>query len=201
MNFSNTNTSNRASIRSQIREKRNSLSELQQKEAENALNINFFHNVSLPENARIGCYLSNDGELGTSLLIQSLWFKKHHVYLPIIHPFNKHNLLFQRYENSSPMKSNRYGILEPKLNCSEVSPVSALDVLLLPLVAFDANGNRMGMGGGFYDRTLARYYQEQWSKPRLIGLAHDCQQVERLPTEAWDVPLQAILTPTTFYQW
>jgi 5-formyltetrahydrofolate cyclo-ligase len=201
MNFINTKTQVRADLRNQIRKKRNSLTVEQQNTASHHLNINFFQHINLPENARIGCYLSNDGELDTSLLIQSLWDRSKQVFLPIIHPFNKHNLLFQRYENSSPMKSNRYGILEPKLDCSAVSPVSALDILLLPLVAFDSKGNRMGMGGGFYDRTLARYYREHWSQPRLIGLAHDCQQVSQLPTAAWDVPLQAILTPTTFYQW
>ncbi|CCQ09874.1 5-formyltetrahydrofolate cyclo-ligase [Pseudoalteromonas luteoviolacea B = ATCC 29581] len=99
------------------------------------------------------------------------------------------------------MKANAYGILEPVLNCSEVCPIAQLDLLLMPLVAFDKQGNRMGMGGGYYDRTLASYYKQNWETPRLIGLAHDCQQVDELPTEVWDVPLQAILTPTRFYQW
>jgi 5-formyltetrahydrofolate cyclo-ligase len=99
------------------------------------------------------------------------------------------------------MVANRYAILEPKLNCGQICPLPELDILLMPLVAFDEQGNRLGMGGGYYDRTLAKHYAEQREKPKLIGLAHDCQKVESLPIEAWDVPLQQILTPTKFYQW
>jgi 5-formyltetrahydrofolate cyclo-ligase len=57
------------------------------------------------------------------------------------------------------------------------------------------------MGGGFYDKTLARYYQENWQKPILIGLAHQCQHVSALPIESWDVPLKHIITPEKIYQW
>ena len=99
------------------------------------------------------------------------------------------------------MTTNRYAIFEPKLNCSQICPLPELDFLLMPLVAFDEQGNRLGMGGGYYDRTLAKHYAEKRAKPKLIGLAHDCQKVESLPIEAWDVPLQQILTPTSLYQW
>eukprot|EP00487_Bulimina_marginata_P005672 TRINITY_DN23975_c0_g1_i1.p1 TRINITY_DN23975_c0_g1~~TRINITY_DN23975_c0_g1_i1.p1 ORF type:complete len:119 (-),score=11.69 TRINITY_DN23975_c0_g1_i1:63-419(-) len=93
------------------------------------------------------------------------------------------------------MSTNRYGIFEPKLNCSQICPIEQLDILFTPLVAFDVQGNRLGMGGGFYDRTLAKYYQEQWQKPIVIGLAHECQKVDHVPTEAWDIPLKWIATP------
>ncbi|WP_440055317.1 5-formyltetrahydrofolate cyclo-ligase [Pseudoalteromonas sp. T1lg65] len=191
----------RAKIRKLVRELRNSLTSEAQEKASQLLSINFFQHISLPKHARIGLYLHNDGELDTSQLIQALWLESHTVFVPIIHPFNPHNLLFQKYEKNSPMTSNRYAILEPKLNCTEVAPLASLDLLLMPLVAFDLNGNRLGMGGGYYDRTLAQHYQQQRSKPKLIGLAHDCQKVSCLPVEAWDIPLQSILTPTQFYQW
>ncbi|MBD1581759.1 5-formyltetrahydrofolate cyclo-ligase [Pseudoalteromonas sp. S16_S37] len=191
----------RSDIRKNIRKARNNLSDSEQKLAAKKININFFQHKKLTKNAKIGLYLSNDGELDTSELIQSLNDKKHQVFLPVIHPFNGTTLLFQRYEKNSPMKLNRYAILEPKLNCSHICPLYELDYLLMPLVAFDSFGNRLGMGGGYYDKTLARYYQENLQKPELIGLAHDCQQVEQLPVEAWDVPLQQIITPSKFYQW
>jgi len=151
--------------------------------------------------SHVALYLSNDGELDTSLLINELWSIEQHVYLPVIHPFNGANLLFQRYEKNSPMRANRYGILEPKLNCSQICPLPALDYLLMPLVAFDKFGNRLGMGGGFYDRTLARLHEENWQQPQLIGLAHECQQVDKLPIESWDVPLKTIITPNKTYCW
>ncbi|TMP29589.1 5-formyltetrahydrofolate cyclo-ligase [Pseudoalteromonas rubra] len=191
----------RKKIRKDIRKIRNSLSIEQQKDAEEKLNINFIQHVNLPKEARIGIYLENDGELRTNLLIQSLWSKGVKLYLPVIHPFSGVTLLFQKYEKNSPMRQNRYAILEPELNCSQICPLAQLDYLLLPLVAFDDAGNRLGMGGGYYDRTLARYYRENWQQPKLIGLAHDCQKVPALPTEAWDVPLPTIITPQKCYQW
>ena len=194
----------RAQIRKSVREMRNNLSKKQQLLAAQSLKMNFIQQLKANKpnkKEHIAIYLVNDGELDTSLLINELWNLNHDVYLPIIHPFNGANLLFQRYEKNSPMKANRYGILEPKLNCSEICPLPALDYLLMPLVAFDKQGNRLGMGGGFYDRTLARLHEQNWQKPQLIGLAHECQKVEALPIESWDVPLKTIITPDKTYCW
>ena len=184
-----------------MRKKRNSLTKKQQLDAENSLNLNLIQQLKPYKNAKIALYLTNDGELGTSQLIQSLRALSHQVYLPVIHPFCAGYLLFQLHEENSPMSVNRYGIFEPKLNCSQICPIEQLDILFTPLVAFDAQGNRLGMGGGFYDRTLAKYYQEHWQKPIVIGLAHECQKVELIPTEAWDIPLKWIATPEFNYRW
>lgn len=197
-------SNNRAQIRQDIRKARNTLSKKQQKIAAESLKMNFIQHLKskiTAKKSRIGLYLSNDGELDTSLLINELWNNNQAVYLPVIHPFNGATLLFQRYEKNSPMRANRYGILEPKLNCSELCPLPSLDYLLMPLVAFDKYGNRLGMGGGFYDRTLARLHEENWQQPQLIGLAHACQQVDELPVESWDVPLKTIITPDKTYCW
>ncbi|WP_076925205.1 5-formyltetrahydrofolate cyclo-ligase [Pseudoalteromonas sp. EB27] len=194
----------RAKIRAEIRNTRKNLSNNQQIIAAQSLKMNFIQHLKSEKTTNskhIAIYLSNDGELDTSLLIKELWSLNHTVYLPIIHPFNSANLLFQRYEKNSPMRANRYGILEPKLNCSQICPLPVLDYLLMPLVAFDKQGNRLGMGGGFYDRTLARLHEQNWQKPQLIGLAHECQKVEALPIESWDVPLKTIITPDKTYCW
>lgn len=194
----------RAQIRAEIRNTRKNLSNNQQIIAAQSLKMNFIQHLkseNTTNSKHIAIYLSNDGELDTSLLIKELWNLNHVVYLPIIHPFNGANLLFQRYEKNSPMRANRYGILEPKLNCSQICPLPALDYLLMPLVAFDKQGNRLGMGGGFYDRTLARLHEQNWQKPQLIGLAHECQKVDALPIESWDVPLETIITPDKTYSW
>ena len=194
----------RAQIRAEIRNTRKNLSNNQQIIAAQSLKMNFIQHLKSEKTTNskhIAIYLSNDGELDTSLLIKELWSLNHTVYLPIIHPFNGANLLFQRYEKNSPMRANRYGILEPKLNCSQICPLPALDYLLMPLVAFDKQGNRLGMGGGFYDRTLARLHEQNWQKPQLIGLAHECQKADALPIESWDVPLETIITPDKTYCW
>lgn len=191
----------RSEIRDLVRKKRNSLSLKEQKIAANTIKVNLSQLLNSHNNAKIALYLSNDGELNTSKLIDKLQEDKHEIYLPVIHPFTLGNLLFQKYEKNSPMKANRYGIFEPELNCSHVCPVSELDIIFAPLVAFDDSGNRLGMGGGFYDRTLARYYTEGWQKPLLIGIAHNCQKVESLPIESWDIPLKTIVTPEKIYRW
>ena len=140
---------------------------------------------------RIATYLANDGEIDAMEFIKSCWQRNIEVYLPVLHPFSSGNLLFLRYEKGTKMTVNKYGITEPQLDVTKVIPVSELDVIYTPLVAFDAKGNRMGMGGGYYDRTLA-------ANPHIatIGIAHDCQQVDKLQVQPWDMPLQQIVTPT-----
>ena len=138
-------------------------------------------------------YLGFDGELATSKLIEALWKLDVEVYLPRLHPFAKGHLLFMRYTADTEMVINRYKIAEPKLDIRHMVTVEHLDMIVTPLVAFDDKGNRMGMGGGFYDRTLAQVTD---NKPLAVGYAHDCQQVSFLPVEYWDIPLPVIITPT-----
>ena len=141
----------------------------------------------------VAVFLSFDGELDTRPLIDQLWRAGKRVYLPVLHPFSPGNLLFLHYHPSSDLVVNRLKIREPKLDVRDVLPLSQLDVLVTPLVAFDADGQRLGMGGGFYDRTL-----QNWRQHRLqpVGYAHDCQQVDALPTEQWDIPLPTVITPS-----
>ena len=146
----------------------------------------------------VALFLSFDGELDTRPLIDQLWRAGKRVYLPVLHPFSPGNLLFLHYHPSSDLVVNRLKIREPKLDVRDVLPLSQLDVLVTPLVAFDAAGQRLGMGGGFYDRTL-----QNWRQHRLqpVGYAHDCQQVDALPTEQWDIPLPAVITPSKTWLW
>lgn len=142
----------------------------------------------------IALYLTNDGELDTQPLIQALWQRNINVYLPRLHPFSKGNLLFLAYTPNTQLQCNKLGINEPLLDIRNIISAEQLDVIVTPLVAFDSNGNRMGMGGGYYDRTLAHW--EDTGSPLPVGYAHDCQQVGNLPCEHWDIPLPVIITPT-----
>jgi 5-formyltetrahydrofolate cyclo-ligase len=146
----------------------------------------------------VALFLSFDGELDTQPLIEQLWRTGKKVYLPVLHPFSKGNLLFLHYHPHSERVVNRLKITEPKLDVRDVLPLSGLEVLITPLVAFDKQGQRLGMGGGFYDRTLQNW-QQHGLQP--VGYAHDCQGVDTLPTESWDVPLPAVVTPSTLWEW
>ncbi len=146
---------------------------------------------------RIALYLANDGELDPTPLARIARAAGKRLYLPVLRPLPRQALWFAEYPSSGKLRANRYGIMEPDIRHHPITPPWGLDLILLPLVAFDDQGTRLGMGGGFYDRTLAyRQHRRYWHKPRLIGLAHDCQRYHRLPSQPWDVPLDGILTET-----
>lgn len=177
-------------LRKQLRDKRRQLTDIEQLDSAQQLSKNLIE--QLPNNIkRVALYLASDGEISPHFFVEHCWKNSIDVYLPVLHPFCAGNLLFLRYELSTTMTVNKYGISEPALNVGLVSPVSDLDIIYTPLVAFDKFGNRMGMGGGYYDRTLAAN-----SDIYTIGLAHDCQQVDKLNVEPWDMPLERIITPS-----
>ncbi|CAM4423826.1 5-formyltetrahydrofolate cyclo-ligase [Vibrio agarivorans] len=193
-------TSSRQLIRQYIRQARNALTSNAQYQASIDLinQVNSLEDTPCAQN--IALYLATDGELDTQPLIEALWHCGKHVYLPVIHPFSKGHLLFLAYKPDSELCYNRYGIIEPRLKKDAIIPVADLDIIFTPLVAFDQNGQRLGMGGGYYDRTLAPF-QNSVNAPKAIGLAHDCQKVDSLPSESWDIPLEKIVTPSRLWQW
>ena len=187
----------RQQLRKAYRAKRQALSEEKQQIASKQLLDLCQAKALLDEHDRVAFYLANDGELNPSELILYAWQEKKLVYLPVLHPFNKNTLVFVEYTPKSEMRPNRFDIMEPVLECHLICPVEELDVIFTPLVAFDKHGNRMGMGGGFYDRTLAPITKlPPLHQPQIIGLAHDCQECPAIPIANWDIPLQNILTPT-----
>ena len=96
---------------------------------------------------------------------------------------------------------NAFGIHEPVHSPHERIPVLHLDVIFMPLVAFDARGWRIGSGAGFYDRCL-RHLRDarRWRRPLLIGVAYEHQRVETLTPDAWDVPMDGVLTERRLYR-
>ena len=188
----------RQAIRTHVRHLRRGLSAEQQTLAANSVAERALNVASIDRAQHIALFLSVDGELNTRPLIARLWQQHKQVYLPVLHPFSAGNLLFIRYTPETLLTPNRLRIPEPLLDVRQIIPLDQLDVMFVPLVAFDKQGQRLGMGGGFYDRTL-----QHWRSHRFlpIGLAHDCQQVDTLPTESWDIPLPAMLTPSRLWQW
>ena len=159
--------------------------------------------VTLPlflRSRRIAVYFCNDGEVNLEPLITAAWTMGKTLYLPVLHPLKGGELVFMEYHQGQAMVKNRFGIPEPVSHRDSRCPPWLLDLILTPLVGFDEAGNRMGMGGGFYDRTFA--FMKNGSKPRrpaLLGLAHECQKVAQLTTEAWDIPMDGIVTGKKIY--
>ncbi|HET8898109.1 MAG TPA: 5-formyltetrahydrofolate cyclo-ligase [Rhodanobacteraceae bacterium] len=140
---------------------------------------------------RIAGYWATNGELPLNLVLASLARRGQIYCLPRIGP--GHTMDFVPWQAGDPVEPNRYGIPEP---CAgEPLAIRELDVVLLPLLAFDASGNRLGAGGGYYDRALAFLAgRARPAQPLLIGVGYGFQRVERLADAAWDIPLDYAVT-------
>ncbi len=136
--------------------------------------------------ARVGGYVASDGELDPGPLTRQLRAAGHSVWLPVC---EGDTLRFREWDGDAPLVEGRWGILEPGAGPTVDGP--ELDVILVPLVAFDLDGNRLGRGAGFYDRAFAGD-----RRGVLVGLAHDLQELPRWDPEVWDVPLDVVATPT-----
>ncbi|MBT6359241.1 MAG: 5-formyltetrahydrofolate cyclo-ligase [Candidatus Thioglobus sp.] len=142
---------------------------------------------------KIGLYLSNNGEIDPIYIQNFLKKQEISTYLPVI---DGKSLKFAKIGEN--FRNNQYGIPEPI--STDIISAEQLDILLIPLVGFDKNKNRIGMGGGYYDRTLDFKKQPKIAKkPKLFGLAFDCQQVDQIDVQEWDVPLDKIITPSNIY--
>lgn len=198
MNFSQPEKINE--LRSQLRKARRALSLEQQTEAAHGLLENLLNLHSFRCAQRVACYLPNDGEIDPGLVIDWLLYHGKTCFLPVLSHINGNSLLFAPVNYGTDMGINRYGIPEPVVSLRKLVRPIKLDLVLLPLVAFDAAGHRIGMGGGYYDRSLQmRRYRRHWLKPRLIGVAHELQKVERIDAQSWDVPLEGIVTDKQLY--
>lgn len=191
-------TTQRQVIRTDYRKKRQALSSKEQSTAAHNLLRTCITSTTLAQSKTIACYIANDGEIDPVAIIDYCWQQGKSVLLPVLHPFSKGHLLFVNYHRNSPTRTNVYGIKEPIVSTTNLCILANIELILTPLVAFDAVGNRLGMGGGFYDRTLAPIRRDSL-QTQLIGLAHNCQQTDMLLTDSWDIPLHAIATPDQFF--
>lgn len=184
-----------AAIRKELRNRRRALSPRQQQQAAESLLKLVARQPFFLRAERLAFYLANDGEIDPAPLLKLAQAAGKQVYLPVLHPLQFNRLYFARYDNHSSLRSNRFGIPEPDLRTAQCAAPWTLDCIFLPLVGFDQYGSRIGMGGGFYDRTLA-FTRKNTAKTRLIGLAHSCQQVDKIARADWDIPLDLIATET-----
>ena len=180
-------------LRQQLRQARNALSPQQQARAAQALCQNLHKTILFKHAKTIAVYLPNDGEISPLPLIRLAQKLGKQIYLPVI-TTNK-SLIFRRYAIGDRLQKHRLGVAEP-LPRSEEIPVAELDLVLLPLVGFDHQGRRLGMGGGFYDRTFAKLGRWGVKRPTLVGIAHECQQLPITPCDTWDVGLDGIASDT-----
>lgn len=148
----------------------------------------------------IAAYIAIDGEMDPSPLLTQATALNKHVYLPVLTADTQRPMVFAPYETDTKLKPNRFKILEPDVSPAQWRNGEHLDLVLAPLVAFDARGNRLGMGGGFYDRTFAFRRDTASPWPYLLGLAYELQKVDTLERQPWDIPLDGIATEYALYE-
>ncbi|VVM40849.1 5-formyltetrahydrofolate cyclo-ligase [Pseudomonas fluorescens] len=190
----------RPQLRRMLRKARRALTPSEQRQAAHGLYRQLAQHPLFRRAKHISLYLPTDGEIDPRLLLRAAQRRGKATYLPVLSAWPRTKMVFQRVKPGEKLLPNRFRILEPRVNAKRQRKVWALDLVLLPLVGFDDAGGRLGMGGGFYDRSLAYLARRQnWRKPTLLGLAHECQKVDRLAQASWDVPLAGTVTDKQWY--
>lgn len=146
---------------------------------------------------RVAVYFAVNGEIGLDPLIDDALAAGKQVYLPNL---DQQSLRFSPYFREQKMRINKFRLPEPDVGDDEMLQPAELDLVLAPLVVFDAARNRIGMGGGFYDRSFAMRKDSQVTEPMLIGVAHELQKVEQIVPEDWDVRLDMVVTDAAIYR-
>jgi 5-formyltetrahydrofolate cyclo-ligase len=145
---------------------------------------------------RVAVFLGMPDEVDLRPSFATAWSRGVRLYVPRILDLRRGAMTFVPLTPTATLHRNRYGIDEPVVPLGRRVSALQLDTILVPLVGFDADGHRLGMGAGFYDRALRRRLDRSrpFRRPLLVGVAYAVQQVERIARAPWDVPLDLVVT-------
>jgi 5-formyltetrahydrofolate cyclo-ligase len=183
---------NKIQVRHDINEKRIAVSDRERNKAAQSATTLLMQTALFSSAQHIACYLARTEEFDCTPMIQSIWAAQKNCYLPVLSSTHEHYLEFAAYHANDVLQLNKYRILEPDQTVRIAA--EKIDLVLLPLLAFDLSGNRLGAGGGYYDRTFAFLKDKSIKSPVLMGLAYEFQLIHELPHDEWDVPLSGIVT-------
>lgn len=190
-------TTDRELMRKSMRSRRASLVPSERNHIARTIAVHLDRALLLRPGKRIAVYYAVRGEVSLAPLIRKAHQRRCKLFVPKIIHFRHGRMDFVALQKGA-LQTNKYGLLESGARSKRISP-RHLDVVFTPLVAFDAQGWRLGMGAGFYDRRFAFLRQRStWRRPKLIGIAYSFQQVAALIPEPWDVPLDAVVTEKGF---
>lgn len=184
-------------LRTRNRKRRSELDGDSLQQAANKLFDNIRKLNEYRRSQQIALYWAVNGEIGLDPVIEHAAQNNKNIYLPVLDAVS---LRFAPYDKKLPMRINRFKMPEPDVADEAMLRPEELDLVLLPLTVFDPACNRIGMGGGYYDRSFEFRRTTQATTPVLIGVAHEFQRVDQLQPENWDVRLDAVVTDQRVYR-
>jgi 5-formyltetrahydrofolate cyclo-ligase len=190
----------KSQLRRELRHARASVPEHTRRSAGPRVTRLALHARLLGRGRRIAFYMPAKGELDIlPLLNRALWMRVSS-YLPVVPERGKKRLWFSRLGDGPHWRLNRYDIPEYHNHRGRVR-ARDLDTLFVPLLGFDMRGYRLGMGGGYYDASLAHLtLRHHWRRPRLVGVAFEAQKLAEIPSDPWDIPLEFVITEARIYR-
>jgi 5-formyltetrahydrofolate cyclo-ligase len=139
----------------------------------------------------IACYLPMADEVDPGRIIERAWCANKRIFCPVTE--KKGKMFYRQLERDTVLRRNNFGLWEPM--DGEIISARQFDLVITPLVAFDDDNNRIGMGGGYFDRYFAfQKRPTRWLRPKLIGVAFECQKVEKIAANPWDIPLYDVIS-------
>lgn len=212
------NPNDKNAIRRILRQRRLELSIPERRIKSEDLKYRVMDSIEYQTSEAIAFYWPNDGEIDPMPLLEAAYLSGKQCFLPVLQ--NEKNLAFIEYQPEDALIPNRFGIMEPNASNErneshkrQTLPPHLLDLVMVPLVAFDRFGQRLGRGAGYYDKTFAFTRnvdnkenlkkvnnKSEWNRPILLGLGYEFQQVEALPQESWDIVLYGVATDENFYR-
>ncbi len=179
---------NKPRLRAHFRELRAALPRTRRQAWAAELNRHLLDAQAVRDAGVVAGYLAFDGEPDIRFSLTQLYRRGATVGLPVLPEPGGERLGFRSWIPATPLRANRHGISEPR-DTPEIA-LTDMDLLFIPLVAFDRAGGRLGMGAGWYDRTLAGHA----TKPLLVGVGWSLQELPEVPVDEWDIPLDAVVT-------
>lgn len=187
-------------VRDYIRSKRNDLTAEAINIASERVATQLILLPDIINSQKLAHYMSTDGEINTQHLSDIFFKQNKQLFLPVINNGNSGALHFYEHSLNEPLINNKYNILEPNVEHTAQIAAQSLDIIIMPLVAFDEQCNRIGRGAGFYDKTLAFIHEQpNAQRPLLIGLAYEFQKIEAIKPNDWDIPLDVVVTENKVY--
>jgi 5-formyltetrahydrofolate cyclo-ligase len=181
----------KADLRRRFRAMRDALSDSQAAELSRQAQERILELRTWREARSVLLYVGCRGETTTDRLLRTAWDDGKTVLLPRCLPASPGEMELACARSGHDLKPGLYAIPEPDPETCRAVVSPAVDLVVVPALAFDHRGYRLGQGGGYYDRLLA---SEPFSHTLAIGLAYDFQVVDRLPVDSWDRPVAAVAT-------